>query len=128
MNEERWETADQIQGALDRFVADVPGYRMPAVYAVGMVDDTGVAAFPHVNRGDHPLPAAVLANVVGDRSGTRAHPLSPDELDRAIALLAPAEACRLVQHPNLWAWREMRTRGGPDAAYVAIFVGDAELG
>ena len=57
MNEERWETADQIQGALDRFVADVPGYRMPAVYAVGMVDDTGVAAFPHVNRGDHPLPA-----------------------------------------------------------------------
>ena len=27
------------------------------ITAVGMVDETGVAAFPHVNRGDHPLPA-----------------------------------------------------------------------
>lgn len=95
----------------------------PGAYGLGIVEGEGVR-FPHVNQGEHLLPAVVLALVCGYRKGTRVIQLSRDQLDRAIDLLAPAEACTIYCHPNLWAWRTMRAEAGPEATYVAVFVGD----
>lgn len=119
---ERWETEEELRAAWRRFAAEVPGYEAPAAYGVGVVGRAGGVTFPHVNRGDHQLPAVVLANVCGYRSGTRVCRLTGEQLDRAIELLAPAEASTLYEHPNLWSWREMRANAAPDARYVAVFV------
>jgi hypothetical protein len=119
---ERWESVEQLQAALRRFTASVPGYVVPAAYGLGHVDAGGVIRFPQVNRRDHPLPAVVLAGVCGYRSGTQAFQLQSEDLDRAIELLAPAEACTYCQHPNLWSWRAMRSEVTLGDTFVAVFV------
>ena len=54
--------------------------------------------------------------------------LSVDGAQQAIDLLAPAEACTDVEHPNLVAWRRVRGElvDRPDAQAVAVFLGDLE--
>lgn len=120
---ERWETHEEIVAAYQLFAEQAPGFKPPAAYGLGIVEGDGVR-FPHVNQGEHLLPAVVLALVCGYRKGTRVIQLGRDQLDRAIDLLAPAEACTIYRHPNLWAWRTMRADAGPEATYVAVFVGD----
>ena len=60
------------------------------------------------------------------RGGTRAYELTLQELDRAISLLAPAEACSDFTHPNLAAWREVRQEAESltDPRPVAVFDAD----
>ena len=109
---EQWVTVAEVVAALDRFEAAAPDYRRPAAH--GLVVDGEIAVW---NVGAHPLPAAVLATVLGHDGSTAAIPVSQEDLDRAIDLLAPAEACVEFDHPNLQAWRKSKSRN-----LVAVFI------
>lgn len=66
----------------------------------------------------------VLATVCGHRGGSASYRLDSAGLRRAIGLLAPAEACRAYEHPNLLAWRQLqRELGGADTV-LAVFAAD----
>lgn len=126
---EQWITVDDIASARRRFIDALPGWRAPVAHAVGFVAEevTGIGPehFPLVNTAEHLLPAAVLATVVGHRAGTAVYELSRGQLDEAIALLEPAEACADYEHPNLWRWRdEIRAawEQDPRARVIAVFI------
>lgn len=125
---ERWETVEQIAAARARFIAGIPGWTEPAAYGLGRaaLDRAGGGRiiFARVNAGDHPLPAVVLATVCGHRTGSAAYRLDRTTLGRAIELLAPAEACRAYDHPNLAAWRRVYGELPEDGEAVAVFLGD----
>lgn len=125
MAAERWSTRELIQDAVDRFTGQLPGWEPPVAYGAALVPDgADECTFPVVNVGLHRLPALVLGVVTGRRSGTGTYVLSPAEMRRAVALLAPAEAATLYQHPNLLAWRAMLDRldGGATGTIVAVFI------
>jgi hypothetical protein len=111
---ERWETVEQIADALARIESTNPGYRPPRAH--GLVANGAVVVW---NVENHPLPAAVMASTLGHDGSTAAVPLGAEQLDAAIAGLAPAEACPAYDHPNLAAWREVRASG---ADAVAVFI------
>jgi hypothetical protein len=109
---DRWQTREQIAEALDRFESAIPGWVRPRAH--GLVSDGEIAVW---NVGTHMLPAVVMAGVLRHDGNTAALPVSEAQLERAIELLTPAEACRHYDHPNLLAWR---LATGRDT--VAIFV------
>ena len=122
---ERWETADEIAAARRRFEAAIPGWRAPLAHAVG-VRDGGRVEFTRVNVGDGLFPAVVLATVCGHRGGSASYRVDAAALGRAIDLLAPAEACTALDHPNLGAWRWLHAGLADDDAVVGVFVADLD--
>ena len=64
--------------------------------------------------------------LAGRRSESGTYELSPSELAGAIALLAPAEAARMFNHPNLLAWRQISADGrrDPSAQAFVVFIAD----
>lgn len=120
---ERWATPEEIAVARARFEAAIPGWRHPEVYGVGRRVGDGVE-FARINTSLHRLPAVVLATVCGHAGGSASYMLTPADLDRAIALLAPAEADTSQPHPNLWAWREFRATLADADEVVAVFDAD----
>ena len=131
MTDERWTTAEEIAAARERMEAAIGGYERPAAYALGQAGEDGAAAgdvFPLVNSGANFLPAVVLATVCGHVRGTATYVLDEQRLQRAIDLLAPAEACTDYEHPNLVAWRQVRAEmaNQPSAQVIAVFLGDLE--
>lgn len=121
---ERWETKARIAAARERMEAALPGWERPAAHALG-IHRQGRTRFDRVNVGGNFLPAVVLAAVCGHGSGTRTYPVSAQQVDQAIAALAPAEACTELAHPNLVHWRRLREElasGGGQA--VAVFAAD----
>jgi hypothetical protein len=124
---ERWETVEEITAARERFETAIPGWRRPAAYGVGRLDADGSVVFARVNVGSNPLPAVVLATVCGHRVGSASYRVGRPVLERAVELLAPAEACTAFGHPNLWAWRdELLPALGPDDTVVAVFAVDLD--
>lgn len=121
---ERWETVDDIRNARLRFEAAIPGWRTPAAFGLGEIDENGRIDFFRVNTRDHALPAVVLATVCECRGETGSHRMTRDDLAKAIDLLAPAEACDAYQHPNLWAWQARHSELSPDARLAAVFLAD----
>jgi hypothetical protein len=121
---ERWETPEQIAAARARFEAAIPGWQHPRVFGVGRLVD-GRVDFARINTSVHRLPAVVLATVCGHSGGSASYLLDVAAFDRAIALIAPAEADTSQEHPNLWAWRRFRTDLAEDDVVVAVF--DADL-
>lgn len=130
----RWVTADEITAAREAFELAIDGWVRPAAHGVGLVPSGASGPqpehFPLVNSGEHPLPGVVVAHVVGYAHGTAAFPLSRTQLERAVAMLSPAEACDVYRHPNLWTWRDTylpRLDTDPGARLVAVFLapGDA---
>lgn len=127
---EQWITVADIARARQRFIDAIPGWRAPHSHATGFVPagaGIGPEHFPLVNTGEHLLPAAVLATVLGYTAGTAVYDLSPQQLDAAIALLTPAEACADYEHPNLWRWRDdIRPAWRQDtrARVIAVFLSD----
>jgi hypothetical protein len=123
---EEWSTVEEIAAARERFEAAIPGWVRPQAYALGLAPSTepgaGEILFPKVNVDEHYLPAVVLATVCGHAHGTAAYRLSPEELDEAIALLAPAEACAAYDHPNLAGWRRIRQELVGGGQPVAVFL------
>ena len=116
--------------ARDRFEAALgPDWRRPVRFGVGLLLPGAEAAwYPYVCHGDHPLPAAVLATVCGHAGAVAeaaSYELTDAELDEAISLLAPAGACPDFDHPNLAAWRTVRSlRETVEATIVAAFDAD----
>ena len=100
--------------AADNTGFSTPAYTNPMIQ--GMDIPSGVVVW---NVENHPLPAAVMASTLGHDGSTAAVPLGAEQLDAAIAGLAPAEACPAYDHPNLAAWREVRASG---ADAVAVFI------
>jgi hypothetical protein len=116
-------TEDELFQFRDDVIATLGDFEEPVGYGVAVVEAAG-ARFPVVNAdGLHRLPAAVLASVLGYRSGTCTLAMSREQLDESIERLAPAEACTAWDHPNLWSWRELRTSAGDDERFVVVFVG-----
>jgi hypothetical protein len=120
---ERWATPEEIAVARARFEAAIPGWRQPEAYGVGRRVGEAVE-FARINTSVHRLPAVILATVCGHASGSASYVLTPAELDRAIGLLAPAEADTSQPHPNLWAWRELRATLVDTDEVAAVFDAD----
>jgi hypothetical protein len=120
---ERWATPEEIAVARARFEAAIPGWRSPEAYAVGRRVGEGIE-FARINTSLHRLPAVILATVCGHTGGSASYVLTAADLDRAILLLAPAEADTSQPHPNLWAWREFRGRLTEADEVVAVFDAD----
>ena len=125
-----WRTPEELAAARETIAASIEGWKPPAAYAVGLTSATSSAEyeFPVINVGDHYLPAVVLAKTIGYTSGTSTHVISVAELSHAVDGLAPAEACTTVEHPNLWAWRDILAEvdSNPYRGIVAVFIGDLD--
>lgn len=121
---EAWPTPEEIAAVRERLIADMPGWKLPAAYGIGILDVTGEVVFGKTNVGEHPLPAAVMATILGHSGGSASYRLDAATLDQAIRLLAPAEVCTAYQHPNLEAWRAVRKAIDGGGTAVMVFVGD----
>jgi len=121
---EQWHTREDIDAARARFEQAIPGWQRPSAWAIGRAADEDTTLFERINVGDSYLPAVVLATVCGHVDGSGSYPLTVDELDRVIQLLAPAEACTEMEHPNLGVMRAMRADLGDDDLAVVVFIGD----
>lgn len=112
---EQWNTRDEIIAGLTRLEEGHPGWERPAAYAVG-VHREGRTTFTLVNVGERLLPAIALGLACGHTSGTATYELTPEQLDAAIAGLAPAVGCTEMEHPNYHHWvglaEELRGGGG----------------
>jgi hypothetical protein len=117
---ERWETVEAIIAARDRFEAAIPGWRPPAAFGIAR-DGADGPVLVRVGTAEHRLPAAVLATVCGHLGGSGSYRLGRDDLERAIRLLAPAQACTDLEHPNLVAWQWLHADLAPGESVVAVF-------
>ena len=123
---EKWATVEELIAVRERLEAADPRWRRPAAYAVGVIRD-GRTGFTMTNRDGNYLPAVILARVTGHSSGSATYPLSVEQLETAEAELAPAEACKDVDHPTLHHWRALIAEvTGEGGQLVAVFVGDLE--
>lgn len=130
---EQWRTAEEIAEARRRLAATFTGWEPPSAHGVALIPSAATAPAPEhfarVNREPETMHCVVLAAVTGHRSGTAAYQLSRTDLQRAIDLLAPAEAFTGHQHPNLWTWRDKylaELDTDPDARLVAVFLGSEQ--
>lgn len=125
MADDDWTTLAGLREIARVRAARIPGWRAPVAYAVGYRGDDGWQ-FPHVNQPSdtHGLPAVILAECVGHSSGTREFSVTPEQLDDAIAQLAPAQAAAGVSHPNLVAWRAVAS--AEPAEIAVVFIGSVD--
>ena len=131
---EAWRTQEELNTARDTIERTLESYKRPAAFGLGLatVGPSGATLdtyFPRANAGGNFLPAAVLADVTGYRSGTTSIRLDEATFARAITMLTPAEACTDLPHPNLWGWQliqKLRTapRLGGTRHVVAVFLED----
>lgn len=120
---EEWSTLEGLGRIRERLAAQIDGWRHPVSYALALDGEIG-----HVNEpgGMHRLPGVVLATVLKHDGSTATLEVTPQQLDEAIAALAPAEACTEVDHPNLADWRAVRARlAASGGTLSAVFVRDA---
>lgn len=129
---ERWETPADITAARERLAAAIPGWTHPLAYGVAFVPsvdaEIGPEHFPLVGGTAHRIPAVALATVLGHSGGTAVFELTRAQLESAVELLAPAEACTAYEHPNLRQWRDVilpAWERDPGARVVAVFIGEA---
>jgi hypothetical protein len=124
---EQWETVEAIAAAKRRLMDRMPGWVTPATYGVVLVQHGSTEVkFPVVNVPLHELPSVVLGLVTGQRAGSATYEMTPSELEAAVALLAPAEAGLMYNHPNLWSWQEISRawEEQPTAQVFAVFIAD----
>lgn len=123
---DRWETPEKIAAVRERLIADLPGWKLPAAYGLGMYDVSGELVFGVKNVGEHPLPAAVMATVLGHEGGSKSYEVNAHTLQLAIRLLEPAGACRAYDHPNLVEWKKVLKllKGDRQLEAKMVFVAD----
>jgi hypothetical protein len=124
-------TVEELEAAKAALIESMPGWESPAAYAVGVAPQDGPMRWVHTNhRGIHGFPAVALSKVLGHRTGSASIPMELRTFDAAIEVLRPAGACKHYEHPNLWAWEQLRATidadGGLPAGsqIVAVFIGD----
>jgi hypothetical protein len=125
---EAWYTPEQIARKQAEFEAALgPAWKCPAAWGV-LHESNGKIVVDRANpAGRHAMAAAVLATVLGHRGGTAVLPLNARDLDRAISMQAPAEACTAFEHPNLAAWRRLRAALKPGRGAVAVFAESTDI-
>ena len=123
---DRWETREKIAAARERLTADLPGWKQPAAYGLGIYDPSGELVFGRKNVGEHPLPAVVMATVLGHEGGSNSYEIDAATLQQAIRLLEPAGACRDYDHPNLADWKKVLQllKGNRQTEAKMVFVAD----
>ena len=111
-------TLEGLAALRSEYSTRIDGWVAPLAWGVAVG-----GAFPHVNLpgGMHGLAAVALALGIGHDGSTATLPLTPQQLAAAVDLLAPAEACTSVEHPNLAVWRRALASG---EALAAVFVAD----
>lgn len=111
-------TLEGLAALRSEYSARIDGWAAPLAWGVAVGD-----SFPHVNLpgGMHGLASVALALGIGHDGSSATLALTPDQLAAAIELLAPAEACTSVEHPNLAIWRRALASG---EALAAVFVAD----
>jgi hypothetical protein len=117
---ETWPTLDDIAAARQRYEAKIPGWQRPAAWALTKRDADGVEVV-QLNVDGHHLPAVVIASVVGHVAGSAAYDLDQPTLLQVNELIAPAEACTEIPHPNLWALQKLAKEGH---GVTVVYVGD----
>ncbi|GIJ34974.1 hypothetical protein SAMN05216284_114113 [Micromonospora sediminimaris] len=137
---QRWSTLREIEEALVRCEQD-RGWERPVLHGIGFIPrviehglDGKIASvameweigFVRVNAREDLLSAAVLATVTGWRGGSGSVRLGQAQLAEAIGMLAPAEACREVEHPNLRIWREIQGWEWDDDPLIVVFDADPD--
>lgn len=127
-SEQAWATAEDLTAARLRFEALMPGYRPPAIYGTVVQHADGDTEIGAANLGEHLLPAAVLSLLVGWDGWTRTLELPGVLLARAVDLVAPAEAARDFEHPNVRSWRRTLAHlaGHPGCRAVVVLVADEQ--
>jgi GNAT superfamily N-acetyltransferase len=104
----------QFEFIFSLFERSLPGVELPVVYGVQ----------PYINRTmGHRLAGWILLVITGYRSGVAEIPMTPNQFDLALALLRPAGAATIYDHPNLEAWEVIRAEGeaSGQTEYVAQF-------
>jgi hypothetical protein len=127
---ETWSTVEQITAKLAEFEAALgPHWERPLAWGVMHQDHDGriVVDRAEVGTQRHLLAMVVLATVVGHGHGTTVTRIDAATLDRAIAMLAPAEACTAYEHPNLRTWRRLREEIGDSGSAVAVLTQSIEI-
>lgn len=120
---EQWKTREEIIAGLTRLEEGHPGWERPAAYAVG-VHREGRTTFTLTNVGERLLPSIALGRACGHTRGTATYELTLEQLDTAIANLAPAAACTEMEHPNHHHWMEVAATLRQDGGRaVAVFLG-----
>lgn len=124
-----WATVAGLAAIKRSLIEAIPGWRAPAAFAVGTVDDAGDdARFPHTNTGRSAegLAPVLLATVLGHDGSTATLDLDRADLKAAIETFAQARACTDVPHPNLEAWETVlaEIRRNPERRTVAVWVRD----
>ncbi len=119
-------TIEEIQTARQELESVIDGYVEPVAFAVGIatLGPSGAVldvSYPVVNSGSHSFPGAALATVLSHSGSTASFRLTPEQLQAAIDLVAPAEAVA-IPHPNLAAWRTLL-----EVAAVPAFGGKRQL-
>jgi hypothetical protein len=119
-------SVDGITAAIAALERLMPGYVRPVAHGSGILGASGRVQVEVFNRGGHDFPAMVLASICGYTAGTEVVLLSARQLELAVSVMAPAEACHAFQHPNLAAWRRIleQLRREPGAAAAVAFIGD----
>lgn len=117
---ESWTTLAQIEDKRTELEQSLgASWHRPAAWAI-VHEAGGEIVVDRVNVGEGMLPALVLATVAAWPDRTGSVPLSAAGLDAAIAMLAPAEACVEVEHPNLRAWRYLHQEIGDGGSAVIV--------
>ena len=119
-----WSTPEQIAAKLAEFEAALASHwERPVAWGVMHENSEGRIVVDRAEAGEqiHGLALAVLATVTGDCCGSYVSRMDAAELDLAIAMLAPAEACTEYEHPNLRTWRYLREEIGEHGTAVAVF-------
>ena len=122
---ETWSTPEQIAAKLAEYEAALaPHWERPLAWGILHQDAGGRIVVDRAEVGEqrHLLAMTVLATVAGDRRGTHVARIDAAQLDAAITMLAPAEACTAYEHPNLRTWRYLRGEIGESGTATAVFI------
>lgn len=130
-----YSTLEEINAARIELEGSIDGYGPPAAYGVGVATvgpsgDVLDVAFPHVQTTQDSFPTAAIAKIAKHSTGTATYRLSEEQLEDAIAMVAPAESVDIA-HPNLAAWRALievaaTPAPGGERALFAAFIGNLE--
>lgn len=121
---ETWSTPEQLACRLAEFEAGLAAHwERPAAWGVMHEEANGRIMVDRAEAGEQRdlLAMTVLSIATGDCCGTYVTTIDAAQLDMAIDMLAPAEACAEYELSNLRAWRYLREEIGEYRTAVAAF-------